>query len=430
MTIRGGSVFELMTRRALLIAIVLMAPVVASAQQEIAVDIDRSKAGATVRVAVPFPALGPGLTVEDVHRPFFTPLTGDLAFSEIFTIVPLPPGVPPSAEVASRAGAQAYLRLTVRRDGEDFVVEAQLIDIATSSLHMGRRYRTTSAGLTRLAHTIANDLVLFFNGRPGMFLSQIVFVSDRDGRRALYIMDYDGSNQRKISFYGGIPLTPDWSPDSERLAYTEIRGNRSDLYIINRRGGGRIRLDTGVGLNSSPAFSPDGSKLAFVGSVAGNPDIYTIGSYGRDVHRLTSEPSIESTPSWSPTGRQIAFTSGRSGTPQIYVMDAEGTNVRRISFDGNWNDDAVWHPSGELLAYTSRVNGVFQIRLMNLTTGETKVLAGLGSNEQPSWSPDGRWIVFMSNRSGKWQIYRMGIDGRDLMQLTREGSNQSPTWSR
>lgn len=408
----------------------LLFPTVARAQQQINVDIDRSKALGVVRVAVPFPALGPGLTVDDVLRPMFTPLTGDLAFSQIFTIVPLPPGVQPTVDVAKRAGAQALLSLKVDRQGDDFLVDARLFDVATGSLTMGRRYRTTAAGLTRLAHTIANDLVLFFNGRPGIFLTQIVFVSDRDGGPALYIMDYDGSNQRKISFYGGLPLDPDWSPDGERLAYTEIHHDRSDLYVITRRGGGRVRLNTRVALNTSPAFSPDGKEIAFVGAVGGNTDIYTIGSDGRGVKRLTYNPSLESTPSWSPTGRQIAFTSSRSGTPQIYVMDAEGTNVRRISFDGNWNDDAVFNPSGDTLAYTSRVSGVFQIRLMNLTTGETKVLAGLGSNEQPSWSPDGHWIVFMSNRTGKWQIYRMSIDGRDVTQLTRDGKNMSPTWSR
>ena len=111
-------------------------------------------------------------------------------------------------------------------------------------------------------------------------------------------------------------------------------------------------------------------------------------------------------------------------------MDAEGTNVRRISHDGNWNDDAVFSPNGEEIAYTSRVNGRFQIRIANLITGESRIVAGQGSNEQPTWSPDGQWIAFQSNRSGKWQVYRMRADGSDLLQLTFTGENKGPDWSK
>jgi len=111
-------------------------------------------------------------------------------------------------------------------------------------------------------------------------------------------------------------------------------------------------------------------------------------------------------------------------------MDAEGANVRRISFDGDWNDDATFSPDGEQIAYTSRVSGRFQIRVSNLTNGETRILAGEGSNEQPTWSPDGKWIAFQSNRSGKWQIYRMRVDGSDIEQLTFNGENKDPDWSK
>ena len=416
--------------RGLLLVLFLGSETSLLAQQEIDVSIDSSQAAAAVRIAVPYPRMAFGITSSMIHQDFVQPLMGDLAFSEIFTIRPLPPGDSPTIEMAQRVDAQAFLDLNIERAGEDYLVEARLYDVSTRQLHVGRKYRGPSDALTRIAHTITNDLVLFFNGKPGLFLSQIVFVSDRDGAKELYIMDYDGSNQRRVTAHRSLALTPDWSADNERLVYTTIRRDESNLYIINRRGGGRIKLETGVGLNTSPAFSPDGKRIAFVGSLGGNPDIYVINDDGKNRRRLTSEPSIESTPSWSPTGRQIAFTSGRAGSPQIYVMDAEGTNIRRISFDGNWNDDAVWHPNGELLAYTSLVHGRYQIRLVNMTTGESTILAGLGSNEQPSWSPDGRWLVFMSNRTGKWQIYRMGIDGRQITQLTREENNQSPTWSR
>jgi TolB protein len=374
-----------------------------AAQQQVDVDIFGSQAASTIKLAYPFPQLGSEVSRATIDERFNGNLLKDLAFAEIFQFVSLPPGVA-TVESAQRAGAQALLQISFSVEAGEYIADVRLVDVGSKSLQMGKRYRGTEGSLSAIAHTIANELVLYFNGKPGVFLSQVAFISTRTGTEELWVMDYDGTNQRRITSLGALTLTPGWSPDGERLVYTSFSKGGSDIYISSRRGGGRIKLKSGVNLNVSPAFSPDGKEIVFVGSVAGNPDIYLMNTDGSNIRRLTSQNSIESTPSWSPTGRQIAFTSSRNGTPQIYVMDAEGSNVRRISFEGDWNDDAVFSPNGDFLAYTSRVSGRFQIRLMNVSTGQSKLLAGEGSNEQPSWSPDGRSIVFMSNRSGRYQI--------------------------
>jgi TolB protein len=404
-------------------------------QTEITTTIDPTKASTVVRIAVPFPDLNPtrptGTPAESeiVNTTFFGPLTRDIAYSGIFAIAPLPPGVAPTPEVAKRADAQYLLKTTVFREGADFIVQARLLH-ASGEQAWGQGYRVPPAAMTRTAHTIANQLLREINGRPGIFMTQIAFASDRSGFWEIWLMDWDGANQRQITNHKTLTILPSWAPDNERMVYTSWTRGTSDMYIVHRLGGGRIRINTGLALNTSATFSPASNDIAFVGSVNGNPDIYLIKDDNTNLRRLTSTNSIESTPEWSPTGRQISFTSGRSGSPQIYVMDAEGTNVRRISFDGDWNDDARWSRNGEHIAYTSRVNGRFQIRVHNVATGESRILAGRGSNEQPTWSPDGQWIAFQSNRSGKWQVYRMRLDGTDLLQLTFDGENKEPDWSK
>ena len=420
--------------KAAAILLTLLTASTALAQTDITTTVTNSTS--VIRIAVPFPALTPStgaapapVNAEQVRQAFFAPLTRDIAYSGIFAIAPLPPSVPITPDLLKRIGAQYHLRLNVWQEGAEYVVEARLID-AAGAVQLGKRYRAQPAALARTAHMLSNELLRTLNGRPGVFLTQIAFASNRTGKWEIWLMDWDGANQRRITFHNVLSILPSWSPDNERMVYTSFAAGTSDMYIITRHGGGRVRLPTGLSLNTSATFSPVGSDIAFVGSVRGNPDIYLIKDDGTNIRRLTTSGSIESTPEWSPNGRQISFTSGRSGSPQIYVMDAEGTNVRRISYDGNWNDDATFSPDGERIAYTSRVNGRFQIRIANLITGENHIVAGEGSNEQPTWSPDGQWIAFQSNRSGRWQIYRMRTDGTDVLQLTFEAQNKEPDWSK
>ena len=423
-----------------LLSLLALAALPLFAQTNIGVTLDPSQAAQVVRIAIPFPELRPTtappagvtpapITGDMINAPFFAPLTRDIAYSGIFAITPLPPNVPVTPDVAKRAGANLLLKMNVWMEGQEYVIEARLLDTA-GAVQMGKRYRAPAAAMTRTAHLIASEIVRSLNGRPGIFMSQIAFASNRGGNWEIYLMDWDGANQRQITFHKALSILPSWSPDNERLVYTSFLRGTSDMYIVNRRGGGRFRIHSGLGLNTSATFSPVGNDIAFVGSTAGNPDIYVIRDDGSNLRRLTTTGSIESTPEWSPNGRQMSFTSGRGGTPQIYVMDAEGANVRRISFDGDWNDDATWSPDGERIAYTSRVNGRFQIRIANILTGESRIVAGEGSNEQPSWSPDGQWIAFQSNRSGRWQVYRMRADGTQLLQLTFDGENKEADWSK
>jgi len=422
----------------LILLLMVFAPV-ARAQTNIQATVDPNKAAQVVRIAIPFPDVTIPRTApadatmvdpEAIRTTFFAPLTRDIAYSGIFALAPLPPNIPVTPEVLKNANAQLMLRLNVFMQGADTIVDASLLDSAGGVQPLHRYRAPGAASLPLTAHMLANDLLRVVNGKPGVFRTMIAFASDRTGHWEIWLMDWDGANQRRITNHNTLTILPSWAPDNERMVYTSFAGGTSDMYVINRRGGGRIRLKTGLNLNTSATFSPVGNDIAFVGSVNGNPDIYLIKDDGTNLRRLTTSSSIESTPEWSPNGRQISFTSGRSGTPQIYIMDAEGADVRRISFDGDWNDDATWSPNGDRIAYTSRVNGRFQIRVADPSTGESHILAGEGWNEQPTWAPDGQWIAFQSNRSGKWQVYRMRVDGTDLLQLTFEGENKEPDWSK
>jgi len=325
-------------------------------------------------------------------------------------------------------GAQFLLSGTVVRAGGQLVVEARLVDLVSGEFAFAKRYRAGIGAAPVVAHTLANDIVQVFTGRPGPFLSRIGFVSDRTGGPELWVMDWDGENPKQLTKHGTIALAPAWSPDGSQLAFTSFLRGAPALFVLTPQEGYlRLLWDKG-GVNSSATFSPDGSKIAFASSRDGNTDIYVLPVEGGSPRRLTAARAIDTQPAWAPNGRQIAFTSTRAGTPQIYLMDADGSNVRRLSFDGAFHDEATWTYDGTRIACTTKVGGKFQIATIDTVTSERRVIAAPGNNESPCFSPDGSMIAFASDRTGTPQIFITDADGAPH-QLTFEGKNYSPTWT-
>ncbi len=331
-------------------------------------------------------------------------------------------------------GNELLLEAEITREGERLVLEGRIFELASGRSLLGKRYRGTFDVTRRIAHTFADEIVLFFTGRQGLALTQIAFQSDRGDRqnREIYIMDYDGWNQRPVTAHKTISMSPEWSPDGNSVAYVSYLTRAPGIRLVDLRSGKKRALVTDGTLNISPAFSPDGRRIAFARTVGdGNTEVFIAAADGSGVRRLTHSSGIDTNPAWSPTGRQIAFTSNRGGSPQIYLMGTEGTDLRRITFEGDYNDGAAWSPDGSRIAHATRRGSGFDIAVTDLVTLESKVLvSGPGSHESPSFSPDGRKIAFAWTRPGAGtQIYVASVEGGEVRQLTREGSNLAPAWS-
>lgn len=365
-------------------------------------------------------------------------LIDDLTFSRLFALLPeaaydgLPPyrGETPDVTPWKAQQVQFLVLLKVGRDQQQIWAEARLWDVATDELRLGRRYTWNPKLVRQMAHHFADEiLAALFGIRDRIFTSKIAFSSTRDGNPEIYVMDYDGENQTRITRNDYVDLFPDLRPRHHQLVFTSLRQGASALVLFDLITGQlRTLVDRG-GLTSTPQWSPDGQRIAFVGAMDGNAEIYVINADGTGLRRLTFSKAIESSPAWSPSGNQIAFTSDRSGRPQIYVMDADGGNVRQLTFFGEYNDRPAWSPDGARLAFVSRQGLIFDIYVLDLTTNEViRLTENQGSNESPAWGPDGIHLVFASNRTGRFQIYTMDRWGRDVRQLTHVGENKTPTW--
>jgi TolB protein len=362
----------------------------------------------------------------------------DLQGPEAFRLQPLTGDVKRDLPAFASLGNELVLLGNVRHEAGKLVLEGRLYDVGSGNVIMAKAYRGPDSVVRRMAHTLADDVVRHVTGRPGIALSTIAFSSDRTSsdpehrRKEIFIMDYDGHNQRRVTSHQSTSLSPAWNPAGDAIAYTSFVNGAPGIFVADLVSGRKQPLITSGSFNASPSFSPDGSQIAFARSVAGNIDIFVADKNGHDLRRLTSSPAIDTNPAWSPKGGQIAFTSDRAGgNLHIYLMDAEGADQRRITSDSPYDDGAAWSPDGGEITYTSRRNGSFQIAVTNVATLATRVLTAGSRNESPAFSPDGRKIVFTSDRGGSKQLYVMdAADGGNVRQLTDAGANDLADWSR
>jgi TolB protein len=340
------------------------------------------------------------------------------------------------------AGAHFLAFGNLSASGNDLVIEAWLFDVRTEkgTEVLGKRYRgeVTDAQLRRFAHQFADEIVMRLSGGvPGIASTQIAFISLRSGKKELWAMDYDGANQRQLLHLNSISLTPRWSPDSSRIAFTcygEAGGLTSaQICMYSMETSRRVTFMRYRGTNSSPAWSPDGSKVMFMSSMHGDPELFVIDATGGNLRRITYSAGVDTSPAWNPkTGQQVAFVSDRGGLPQLYLMNADGSNVEKLEMpDKGYVIDPAWSPNGQLLAFSwRRPNGNFDIYVMDVATRQlVELTRDAARNERPSWASDGRHIVFESTRTGTRHIWTMLADGSNQRQLTTEGHNESPSWS-
>jgi TolB protein len=412
--------------------------------------------GRPPHIAVPdFLAGGNADTAATISRV----LWDDLQFEREFDLIPrdtyasIPPATSPTDVPLDRwreLGADGVLIGAVQRVGNTTRVEVRLYQVQTGKVAFSKQYDQTpgpgKAPNARLfAHTIADDIFAQQRALQGVARTKIAFDSDRAGERVagtveqrtgkeIYVCDYDGENQTRVTVNRSLNLSPAWSPDRRALAYTSWADGNADVFIafiyealpLRRPGRGNAEV-----MNSLPAWSPDGRRIAFVSNRNGNDEIYTMNADGSNLQRLTSNPAIDSSPTWSPSGSQIAFTSDRAGSPQIYVMSADGIGQPQPITRESYCDRPTWSPAPyNEIAYASRTGpNVFDIRIVDVATGTVRQLtAGEGHNESPAYAPNGRHLAFTSNRSGRFQLYTIDREGRDLRRLTTAGGNFMPNW--
>ncbi|MCE7980740.1 MAG: hypothetical protein DYG89_06065 [Caldilinea sp. CFX5] len=239
----------------------------------------------------------------------------------------------------------------------------------------------------------------------------------------IYLINIDGSNERKIFGERDGLMSPKWSPDGKWLVFARndgfyrCRNLGFGLCLTNEQIIRQFNLPPIPGLNVDKMFS-DYPKEERPEWMLSRVDVD--GKEYRDLAVLSSARS----PDWNEAGIIYQSSAG------IQLTKDEGdATTSKIYFDGyDWDPD--WQPNGGRIVFQSKEGPHWEIFAVNpdgsgitaLTRPVTTLVNQLPSNVAPVWSPDGNYIAFLSNRAdnneaGAWRVWVMNADGSNQRPL-------------
>jgi TolB protein len=229
--------------------------------------------------------------------------------------------------------------------------------------------------------------------------------------------------------------------------------NEPRVYLFNLQTGRQEVLGNFGGMTLSPRFSPDGRSVVLSAIRGGDASIFIVDLASRRERQITNAAGLDVSPCFSPDGTQIVFNSDRGGDQQLYVMDANGGGARRISFGNGRYATPVWGgggeriglpctnpaqlPAGDLIAFTRITRGQFAIGVMRPDGSGERILSEGWSMESPTFAPNGRVLMFYRETPARdvrgagfsARISSIDIAGFNERQVVTPNDATDPSWS-
>jgi Tol biopolymer transport system component len=228
---------------------------------------------------------------------------------------------------------------------------------------------------------------------------------DYDEAMDIFVAKRDGTGLRQLTNAKGYDAEGSFSPDGKLIVFCSLRDAYErelsadekkrletdpayfgEIYLMNADGSEQRRLTRTPGYDGGPFFSPDGQRIVWRrfeenGAIA---DIYTMKLNGSDVRRVTDFKAMSWAPYFHPSGKYVIFASNKLGFSnfELFMVDAEGTREPvRVTFTDGFDGLPVFSPDGKKLAWTSNrtAEKVSQIFLADWNHEET--VKALGSAE-------------------------------------------------
>ncbi|MDE0481144.1 MAG: hypothetical protein OXI67_01075 [Candidatus Poribacteria bacterium] len=285
----------------------------------------------------------------------------------------------------------------------------------------------------------------------------IVFRDSHTGQSEIYIMDDNGKNVRQLTHTPLSEYMPRFSPDGRHIVFGRNLGpvaeprqlQQLDIFIINADGSNEKRLTFHPKIDFAPTWSPDGQHIAFVSTRIGHGEIHILELASGNIKQLTKNEdgdAYSSAPSWSPDGQHIVHEQVIAGGGRhIYITDIDGKDTRPFlkGDQPHLVGDMViskyapsWSPDGKHVLYYESHKRYENARVVRLAN-HLIVVNKIGGNPKKlripkswwlhsaSWAWGGTHILFAGEKDGfqnegkrNYEIYRYRLSNGKITQIT------------
>jgi Tol biopolymer transport system component len=228
---------------------------------------------------------------------------------------------------------------------------------------------------------------------------------------------------------GAIPQ--DWSPDHERLLFSQIvHDGIPQLFEVDVARGDVRRMTYGRTGHPEGCYGPDGS-IVFTSVVPSakerNSRIMITDSKGDEPQPL-SPAGYAYYPACAPDGSAVGYTAISAGgrVQRVEIRSPVRTGKPRVLARGK---EPSFSADGRWIAFSARLKGEASIwRVRPDGTGRSS-LGSSGLDEvRPSLSPDDRLIVYVADTKFHQQLYLRRVDGSGNRILLTDGGGDRPVW--
>ena len=270
-------------------------------------------------------------------------------------------------------------------------------------------------------------------------LYTVEFVSCKadKGNKELWVMNIDGSNQRKLPNTAEPELNAEWINGGKEIAFLSVADKQLQLFVMNSDGSNRRQIsNVDKGINGF-VLSPDEKKILFIGNV----------KYGKTVE--DNYPNLDKAKAFIVEDLMYKhWDEWVTEIPHPFVADFDGSKLENIidimegepyeapmkPFGGV--ESLAWTKDSKSVIYVSRkktgkeyaLSTNSDLYLYNLDTKETKNLTEgmMGYDTNPVISPKGDKVAWLSMERDGYESDMNRIFVMDLK--TMEKTHLTSDW--
>lgn len=209
----------------------------------------------------------------------------------------------------------------------------------------------------------------------------IAFVSMRGQSRQIYLIDSDGRNERRLTTAtNDDEMAPQFSPDGRQVAYLASESTTAPrVHVADLRTGSArlVSQSPQRRIEAAATWSPDGQRLLFSQKQGEGAQIVVMRADGSDRRLLSPTDALSGQAQWSPDGQRILYLGMHAGTTRqaVYLVNLDGTGSRKVYGGEHDVMEARWSSDGRRIYFVEHLPTGGQIHAIDADGQDLKRLS-------------------------------------------------------